>query len=609
MLDTAIIGGGLCGVVLARSQHLHGRAIGLFEARERLGGRILSVSAGSGLAMDLGPTWFWPDTQPLVKSLVAELELADIPQHDDGSMLHLNEPDKTPEHIVGKKVHEGARRLQGGMAQLIDALAADLPPAVLHLNHVLTEVCDRGDHVALAFAAGDDIVEFKARRVVLAVPPRVLEQQVRFEPDLDEVTREAMRSAETWMAAQAKVIIAYDRAFWREAGHSGNAFVTHEQAVVGEIFDACDSDAARAALGGFLALSPELRASFSAGLPLLMDSQMAQVFGTALGDGEQHYQDWATEPYTCSVLDRTSARTEHADVANPMLRRTHWNGKLYLGGSETASRGAGYLEGALEAARRIGVSLNRISAAQEASASQSRAKADDADSLNAASLALFGVWVAGQGEVAFDGYRHRLKQSLAAQQREQLTQRAILKSMEAVFDEALTVLDGLDFDVGAVTVERGRSSLTPGVQQPFGDLMHVRARRRRRLQPDVLRAVEFSGRASSVQGISSGDPARHRRRLAGIFAGRQPAAAGQSGCARSPPEVDKINSRFAMNEGKMEDGVAYAICRMSDIPSQKARGFQLRSWATTVRRSRGTSSWSVGAGRFLATSTSARMTG
>jgi nitrite reductase/ring-hydroxylating ferredoxin subunit len=30
-----------------------------------------------------------------------------------------------------------------------------------------------------------------------------------------------------------------------------------------------------------------------------------------------------------------------------------------------------------------------------------------------------------------------------------------------------------------------------------------------------------------------------------------------------------------MNEGKMEDGVAYAICRMSDIPSQKARGFQL----------------------------------
>jgi monoamine oxidase len=471
MLDTAIIGGGLSGVVLAKSQHRQGRAVGLFEARERLGGRILSVRAGSGLAMDLGPTWFWPDTQPLVKSLVAELKLADIPQHDDGSMLHLNDPEKAPERIIGKKPHEGARRLQGGMAQLIDAVAADLPPGLLHLGHVLTDVCDRGDHVALVFAVGDETVAFNARRVVLAVPPRLLAQQVRFEPDLDGVTREAMRSAETWMAAQAKVVIAYDRAFWREAGNSGNAIVTHEQAVVGEIFDACDGDAAKTALGGFLALSPELRESFSVGLPMLMDNQMAQVFGSALEHGEQQYQDWATEPYTCSVLDRTSARTEHAGVANPLLRRTHWNKKLYLGGSETASRGAGYLEGALEAARRIDISLNRISAQEEAGASQSRAEGDGATSINAASLARFGAWVAAQGDTIFDSYRHRLNRSLADQQREQLTQRAVLESMEDVFDNALAVLNELDFDVDAVTVERGRSSLTPGVQQPFGDLM------------------------------------------------------------------------------------------------------------------------------------------
>jgi monoamine oxidase len=471
MLDTAIIGGGLSGVVLARSQLRQGRAVGLFEARERLGGRILSVSAASGLAIDLGPTWFWPDTQPLVKSLIAELKLADIPQHDDGSMLHLNDPEKTPERIIGKKPHEGARRLQGGMAQLIDAVAADLPPGLLHLGHVLTYVCDRGDHVALVFAAGDETVAFNARRVVLAVPPRLLEQQVRFEPDLDEVTREAMRSAETWMAAQAKVMVAYDRAFWREAGNSGNAFVTHEQAVVGEIFDACDGDAAKAALGGFLALSPELRESFSVGLPMLMDNQMAQVFGSSLEHGEQHYQDWATEPYTCSALDRTPARTEHAGVANPLLRRTHWNKKLYLGGSETASRGAGYLEGALEAARRIDISLNRIAALEEAIASQSRAESDGATSINAASLARFGAWVATQGDTIFDSYRHRLNRSLADQQREQLTQRAVLESMEDVFDNALAVLNDLEFDLDAVTVERGRSSLTPGVQQPFGDLM------------------------------------------------------------------------------------------------------------------------------------------
>lgn len=472
MLDTAIIGGGLCGLVLARSLYRQDRTVALFEGRERLGGRILSgASAGSGLAMDLGPTWFWPDTQPLLKSLIAELGLVDIPQHDDGSMLHLNDPEKMPERIEGKNIHEGAHRLHGGMGRLIDALAVELPPGFAHLGHVLTRVSDRVDHIVLTFAAEDDIVDVEARRVVLAVPPRLLTEQVRFEPELDDATREAMRDAETWMAAQAKVIIGYDRPFWREAGQSGNAFVTHEQAVIGEIFDACDADPAKAALGGFLALSPELRESFSAGLPMLMDNQMAQVFGSALEQGEQYYQDWATEPLTCSLLDRNPSGAGHAGAANPMLRRTQWDGKLYLGGSETAPRSAGYLEGALEAAHRIERALNRVRPPIEADASDSLRSGNGAVSINAVSLARFRAWVVAQGDAAFDDYRHRLNRSLAVQQRDQLTQRAILESMEEIFDSALAVLDGLVFDMSAVTVERGRSSLTPDVQQPFGELM------------------------------------------------------------------------------------------------------------------------------------------
>lgn len=471
MLDTAIVGGGLCGVALARSLCRQGRAVALFEARGRPGGRILSVKGtGPGAAIDLGPTWFWPETQPLMQSLVAELELASIPQHDDGSLLHLNDADKAPERVDGKMLHAGARRLQGGMAQLIDTLSADLSPELWHFNHVLTEVSDRGDHVVLTFAAGDDMVEVEARHVVLAVPPRLLEQQVRFERELDEVTRESMRGAETWMAAQAKVVMTYDRAFWRDAGQSGNAFVTHEQVVIGEIFDACDGAAGNAALGGFLALSPELRESFSAGLPLLMTSQIAQVFGAALEPSDQHYQDWATEPFTCSMRDRTSPRAEHADVANPMLRRVQWDGKLYLAGSETAARGAGYLEGALEAAQRVELSLNRGWAKAEPNVLVGRAS-DSVASINATSLARFSRWVAAQQEPAFEGYRHRLNRGLAAQQREQLTQRAILETMEELFDHALVELDGLPFEISAVAVERGRSPLTPGVQQPFGSLM------------------------------------------------------------------------------------------------------------------------------------------
>ena len=470
MLDTAIVGGGLCGVALARNLFRQGRAVALFEARERLGGRILSVAASGGV-IDLGPTWFWPDTQPLMTSLVAELGLASISQHDDGSSLHLSDPDKAPERIDGRKLHEGARRLPGGMAQLIDVMAKELPSGLLYFNHVLTEVSDRTDHVVLTFADGDDIIEVEARHVVLAVPPRLLEQGVRFTPALDETTREAMRGTATWMAAQAKVVFPYARAFWREAGQSGNAFVTHEQAVIGEIFDACDGDGSHAALGGFLALSPELRTSFSVGLPLLMTSQMVQVFGAVLEPAEQHYQDWANEPFTCSGLDRTSPGNEHVAVANPMLRRPQWDGRLHLAGSETAASGAGYLEGALEAARRVDLSLNRGWMKAGGGLPDAARPGDSVASINATSLARFSKWVADQQDVAFDGYRHRLNQNLAVQQREQLTQRALLESMEELFDNALKMLDGLPFEISSTAVERGRSPLTPGVQQPFGILM------------------------------------------------------------------------------------------------------------------------------------------
>jgi monoamine oxidase len=469
MLETAIVGGGLCGIALARSLQQRGGTFALFEARHRLGGRVLSAKSKTGLALDLGPTWFWPDTQPLLTGLIAELGLPDFAQHDDGTVLHLKEADKTAEQISGQPIHQGARRLSGGMAKLIEALARDLPQSFIHLGHELTRIVDCGTHVRLIFATSTESVAIEAKRAVLALPPRLLIDHVGFFPELDEATCEAMRNAETWMAAQAKVVIAYDQAHWRDKGQSGNAFVSHEQAVVGEIFDACDVGGDRAALGGFLAFPPDLREAFTVGLPLLMDSQMVQLFGAALDGGEQHYQDWATERFTCSALDRTTPRGEHSEIANPMLRRALWDGRLHLGGAETASHAAGYLEGALNAARRIERALART--ATETTGARAAATAGEGLSGNDASLAWFGAWVAAQRDAAFDDYRQRLNRSLATQQREQLTQLAILGATEQVFAAALQVLDALTFDMRDVAVERGRSALTPEVQKPFRDVM------------------------------------------------------------------------------------------------------------------------------------------
>jgi monoamine oxidase len=67
----------------------------------------------------------------------------------------------------------------------------------------------------LAFKTGEEPMEIAARRVVLALPPRLLRETVRFTPPFDAATDQAMLGAETWMAAQAKVAMEYRDAFAR----------------------------------------------------------------------------------------------------------------------------------------------------------------------------------------------------------------------------------------------------------------------------------------------------------------------------------------------------------------------------------------------------------
>jgi monoamine oxidase len=208
-------------------------------------------------------------------------------------------------------------------------------------------------------------------------------------------------------------------------------------------------------LGGFFALSPQFRASTHPTImPMLISSQLVQVFGPQAEHGEQHMQDWATEAFTCSTLDMTPL-AGHPEYGNPQLRRVLWSNKLFLGGSETAGYGGGYMEGALEAAARI-----------------QRALAADAHRTpqlggNAASLAQFGTQVAALRSVAIERYRQHLQRYLAAQTKEQLTQRALLDSVEQVYSEALDHLGALPFDTVAVGVQLGRCDLTPSVLATF----------------------------------------------------------------------------------------------------------------------------------------------
>ena len=462
--DVAIVGAGLCGLALARVLTARGLSVQLIEARDRLGGRVLSRQCEvTGQALDLGATWFWPETEPRITALLSELGLASHAQHDPGDALWLIDPNREPQRrIEPGGVHAGARCVTGGAARLADALAASLPPGCVRTGIALQALRDRGAFIELRPSVGPPL---RARQVVLALPPRLVHEKIQFEPSLPAAVGEALVSTPTWMAAQAKSLTTFAQPFWHAAGHSGNAFVRHSQAVLGEVFDASNSGGA---LGGFVALNPAQRENFKRGLPLLIDSQLAQLFGPQAQNGEAFLQDWANEPWTCSTVDRS--HPPEPPQNEPLLRQPLWAGRVFLGGSETAAHGAGHMEGALEAADRIAHAVCR----PQVSASSAPARATlhltrPAHGTRAEAIGAFAASVLALRGRAPERYRLHLTRLLSSQQSELLTQRALLAAADQVYSETLAHLDQLlpALEATHAEVASGRHALTTTLLAPF----------------------------------------------------------------------------------------------------------------------------------------------
>ena len=463
MSDVVVVGAGLCGLALARTLTGRGLNVRVVDARDRVGGRALTTHCEhTGQAVDLGPVWFWPETEPRIAALIDAIGLDSFLQHDPGDALWLDDPNRAPERRQeAGGVHVGARRIAGGTAHLVEALAGSLGADKLRLGTAVLGLQDRGNHIELRLSTG---ATWRARSVVLALPPRLVDERLRFEPPLSDRVQQALRATPTWMATQAKSVTTFDRPFWREAGHSGNAFVRHPQAVLGEVFDV--SEGGGGALGGFAALSPAQRDTFRRSLPLLIESQLGQLYGAAAQAGTLHWLDWSQEPWTCSQADlQTLPEPPQAD---PLLRQPLWGGRLWLGGSETAAHGAGHMEGALESADRIAHALLRqpIEALHPAHATGSATtalhlpKASEQSRVHA--LRCFSERVQALRERAPDRYRQHLTRLLASHQHEQLTQRALLATVDLVYSEALAELDAWlpALDAAGVAIEQGRHGLT-----------------------------------------------------------------------------------------------------------------------------------------------------
>ena len=361
MLEVAIVGGGLAGLSLATE--LSTKTWALFEANDRFGGRIFSTPAISGdksARFDLGPTWIWPHNQPRLRQLVQHYGIQLFPQFQAGDALYMAGRAQPPQRYPDPQGYQGAYRVQGGAQCLVEALEAQLSPESVFLDHRLTRLTDRGDHVELGFETQGKSAIQLARKVVLCLPPRLLANNLVFEPAMEPKLKQLMLDTPTWMAGHGKMVLQYERPFWREQGLSGNAFAPYPGALLGEIFDACNSTGTVAALGGFFALPAAIRQQYPEDLAALAMAQLFYFFGQpATKPIAVYQQDWHQQNLTAVAADEFIPAA-HPVYGHQWLRLDHWGEKLWFGATETDPQFGGYLEGALSAAARVAADLNSM---------------------------------------------------------------------------------------------------------------------------------------------------------------------------------------------------------------------------------------------------------
>jgi len=352
-VDTIIIGGGLSGIYAAYLLSQRNKSFIVLEARERLGGRILSPEH-QGFFSDLGPSWYWPAIHPKMAQLIQALGLKSYRQFEEG-MGRFQNANGAVQTVSGYATEPLSWRLSGGMMALITKLCENILGNAIRLNHPVCQIEKKtsGALVSVGELEKEPWARFSTNKIILALPPRLAAATILFTPDLSHNLTQAMLKIGTWMAGQAKFCALYEKPFWRQKGLSGQTFSEHGP--LGEIHDGSNNNQGPYGLTGFVGIPAAQRNQQHLMEAIL--SQLSIIYGKpAAQPSAFFYRDWARERFTATQFDQPPMY-EHPLYHPPAGQTSIWDGTIHFAGSETAMQHGGYLEGALAAAERA-VSFN-----------------------------------------------------------------------------------------------------------------------------------------------------------------------------------------------------------------------------------------------------------
>ena len=370
-----------------------GKRVAIFDARNRLGGRLLTAGGGG----DLGGAWIWPH-EYVMNQFINKIDVNTVSMYMDGETQVRTHDGKRHTLPPGAGVQYaacggGAVRIPTGAASMVEKLllAGDnnlsihLGTKVVRVEHnsekggVVTVISkpesDKDD------AKDDEEVSIQCNACIIAAPPKIVATTIDFLPPLPKNKMDSMLATPTWMEDYGKVSVSFHRNWWRESNLS--AISIDQMGAVQTWWEACsgiDDDGTFPTLAGFVtAQGATILQSMESDEALhdyIIDSlekvygidsarmkqEMQQcdisetttVHGSASKSGvvvskggiTVTYKSWSEDPYTKCTTDEIDFTTDYGDR---QLQQSI--GPLFFAGTETA-HGSGHMEGAVVAANR-----------------------------------------------------------------------------------------------------------------------------------------------------------------------------------------------------------------------------------------------------------------
>lgn len=335
--DVVIIGAGLAGLTLHYYLKKYNISACTIEARNRLGGRILTDDVEGKAPVELGATWLGENHRHL-RTLLEELKVDTFPQIYGDRAIYEPISTSPPQLVQLPPNNSPSYRIAGGTSKIIEALAKNISDQHILLGEPVSKITDLGD---LLLIKGKD-QSYKAKIVVSTLPPKLFKEHVRVEPQLPKELLDLMELTHTWMSTSIKIGLKYPTPFWRSDQLSGTIF--SNVGPISELYDHSDKEDEQYALKGFLnnvyhVVSKEERKN-------IVLNQLQKYYGPQIAENLDYIdKDWSKEVYTHSTY--SSHILPHQNNGHSLYQRPFMKGKLFFGGTETAEIHPGYMEGAV----------------------------------------------------------------------------------------------------------------------------------------------------------------------------------------------------------------------------------------------------------------------